>query len=90
MMPIPYVGLAEGQWLEAACDDERESAVLIMDLSSMDWLNGDQEDIRRQLKVSAEKARALRDGAAAPSESELSKIDGKPPEGSSLKDALGG
>jgi hypothetical protein len=80
----------EGQWLEAACDDARENAVLVMDLSSMNWVNGDQEDIKRQLQISARKAQALRDGAEAPSEAELSKVDGKPPEGTkSLKDALG-
>jgi hypothetical protein len=84
-------GPSEGQWLEAACDDERENAVLIMDLSSMNWINDDQEEIRRQLQVSARKAQALRDGTAAPSDGELGAAGGPPAEApKSLKDALGG
>jgi hypothetical protein len=83
-------GPSEGQWLEAACDDERENAALILDLPSMDWVNGDQEEIRQQLQISARKAQALRDGAAVPSEAVPGEIDGKPPQRTSLKDALGG
>ncbi len=83
-------GPEKGQWLEAACDDERENAALILDLPSMNWLNDDQEEIRQKLRVSAKKAQALRDGEAAPSEKELDEIDGKPPEGTkSLKDMMG-
>jgi hypothetical protein len=83
-------GPQEGQWLEAACDDECENAVLILDLASMNWIDDDQEKIMRHLRVSARRAEALRDGTAAPSEGELADVDGKPTKGTSLQDALGG
>ena len=83
-------GPQEGQWLEAAVDDERENAALVLDLASMDWMGGDQEAITKEIRVSARKAQALRDGKGTPDAEELEQIDGKPAEGTSLKDALGG
>jgi hypothetical protein len=80
----------EGIWLEAACDEAGENAALILDLSSMNPIDDDQDEIRRQLRVSREIAEKLRDGKAAPSPEELGAIDGAPPEGTkSLKDLMG-
>ena len=84
-------GPEEGTWLEAVVDDAREQAALVMNLSDYNFITGDQEEIRRLLRVSNAKAEALRGGGAAPTDTDLAAIDGQPgPEMKSLKDALGG
>lgn len=83
-------GPDEGIWLEAVVDDERANAALVLDLSEYNVMTGDQNEIRRVLRVSRAKAEALRSGSAPPTDAELAAIDGQPgPQTPSLKDSLG-